>query len=239
MCNDGRPRGVNGNDVDPRTYIQAEAILRKQIQYATSQLTSNPLNAIYIANASERDESSSLMPTPQIRGFGPTSFRGPYLDAIQNALNKSYPAPVWVAYVGRTLHADIARVNWATLVQDLTDGGGACQYEELQTSTAGATYTIAPALACDRIVVYSSKGPTYGTMNAALDGGAPTLCTQTDGSITRTFNSPIVLSDSGFTLGAPAFDTGALTPGAHSLVMTRASGTVGIDLVLVRITATR
>jgi hypothetical protein len=239
FTNDGRPRGAAANDVDPATYVEAERILRDAIDYVRSTPRSSLLNAVLVANMGEFDESSALLPTPQIRGLGPTSMRGPWLDAIRNGLDRNYPVPVWVAYPGRTLHTDIARVNWATLTQDLIDGGSAYQYEEMRTSTAGATFTIAPALACDRIVVYSSKGPAYGTMNGQTDGGAATLCTQTNGSVIRTFNDPPIVVSGSVSLGAPAYDTGVLSPGAHSVVMTQVSGTVAVDLVLVHITASR
>lgn len=236
--NDGRSRAEN--DVDPATYIEAERLIRDARTFVLTQRGFQPFNAFLIANLGEYDESNVLGCTPQIRGLGPTSFRGPYLDALQNVMAQIYPSPVWVAYNGRSIHADIARVGTWTNVQNLTDGGGAYQYEEMQSSTANDTFTITPALACDRIVCYGSKGPSYGTANAIVNAGAPTLCTQTAVSVSRTFSdAPSVTAAAALHLGSPIFDTGALTPGSNNLQMKVVAGLLGIDLVLVRITATR
>jgi len=169
-------------------------------------------------------EGGDTGPTAQTRFLGPfASGVGYKLETLMAVANSIEVTSAWDHHRAYTLHASIVRSAGWTMVQDLWDHSGegaAFAYAEMQSSTIGATITINPvatdgsALTVDAFELWGSIGPGLGSFNVAIDGGAPVLVSLSAVSLQRSQR---------------VFQSGPLTPGVHSLVLTVVSGPVGLD----------
>ncbi len=225
--NDGRPvRGAGTYYPDIAVYSELENHINRRLQYARSIRGGvNPLNALYMYALLELAEGGAAVPAIQsvLRGVN-TPSRGPILDALYNVTNGKFPRR-WTdyhhtcdLYSGNFAPNAIVRTGagWST-TNNINNGGGTnpapYQFKEQRNSTAGDTWTLTRTN-CTAFRLRGRKGPAYGTFNVTVNGGLPTLVTQT--AVSDSYNQLL-------------FDSGPLPLGTNVISYTPVAGLTATD----------
>lgn len=220
---DTRPRPSEANPfVDTPTYSEWEAWVRQRYAMARSDFNLDPDHFIHMYSISELDEGGPFFPTAQtiIRGapFGSNPSYGPFLDALINVRNGTFPSTYTDCYHAASVHANLSALpaGWAE-VASLTgpSGGttGAYQYHALQNSTTTNARTM--TVTGVRIRVYGGARVGLGTIRFVLDGGANNDVNQA---------TPV---GSGY--NQLLFDSGTISNTSHTLSVARVSGLCEYD----------
>lgn len=219
LVNDGRVvRGTSTWWVDRATYSELENHIEQTFAYARISRVQVPDHVVQAYSGGEWAEGGDFFFTRQTVNLGVnTPTRGINLDAYHNVVNGTYPPAYWDWYHAGSKNSQIVRTGTWTLTIGIANGGGSnpapFDFSEIRASAA-ATLTFSPNFVRDQIQLFASKGPTYGTFNLQLDGGAPSL---------------IVLTDAVTSYNNLVYDSGPLAPGTHTLTLTWVSGLIACD----------
>jgi hypothetical protein len=223
---DGRARG-NGIWVDRPTYSQWELHVYSALKFVAARRYWCPDSIVTMYHAgSEYAEGGDIRPTAQTQSVAGFSALGPYLDAIAAVKSESLPA-TWI----NRIHANnisndnnvsvlldykrliVTRSGTWTLVTNLSDAGGAYQWEHVTNATADDFIEFTLPARCTGFELFGPQGPgggVLGTSNVTVDGGAPTLIDQAAGTLAR---------------GQSLFSVTGLDPAdSHSLRVTTVTG---------------
>jgi hypothetical protein len=215
---DSRPwHGDVGNWTDIPIRTEWEQNLRTAMQQAA--LDGGP-HVVYLYSTGEVGEAGAFLPTAQLvaRSEATVNPLGIYLDVLRDIRSNVYRRQYWDQYHGWSFNVDVVRVGAWSLIKDqvgIADPTtGSFQYSSARSSTNGNTWKLAPARATTRFMIFGTMGPTYGSVEFSLDGGA--------------YGAPVSLVSVSDIYNQLLYDSGPLSPGLHNVTL-RVTGKVDVS----------
>jgi hypothetical protein len=145
-------------------------------------------------------------------GTGAGTFQKRWMQVLQDALRSRYPVPGVTGAEFPYITASPRQTPALTGAPVSNVGATSASFGlGLRALTVEAGDSVTFTFTGDRCIFYATKGPSVGRYSIVLDGGAATVV---DG-----FNSGTLIT------GQQIWDSGAISSGAHTVVVTRADTT--------------